>query len=217
MIRYIGYHPQPKQCGGRGLFDQKSAIEKYAREHSAHIAAYYHEDESPKKRELPSLARALTHAKQCNAALIVARLDRLAHNVSFLSAVVDAGVAFIACDTPEASSDSLPILLAVAKQDARRISERTRAAFARRPKRVPKGTPANLTDKARRKGARSTRNKAWFAYHSLSATIEKLRDDGRTLREIADHLNTQGYKTRQGCRWNHNQVKRVLDRYATGR
>jgi len=213
MILYVGYHPQHRHCGGFGLYDQKNAIEKYVRNRAAHIIGYYSEDESRKKGPLPGLARALNHAKQSNGALIVARLDRLAHNSQFLFAVVEAGVPFIACDTPQASSDSLPLLLAVAEQDTRRISESTRAALIRRSKRGRKVVPSNLTTQARRKGSHSTKRSAWSAYHTLTPTLEKLRADGKTLREIADCLNAQGHRTRQGCLWNHNQVKRVLDRY----
>src|SRR4051812_45863155 len=120
MRLYIGYHPQGRHCNGLGLFDQKSAIEKHARQTGAHIVQYYFDSETRRQRGLPGLASALSHARQCNATLIVAKLDRMAHNPAFLSAVIEAGVEFVACDTPQANRDSLPILLAVAEQDARR-------------------------------------------------------------------------------------------------
>jgi DNA invertase Pin-like site-specific DNA recombinase len=212
MQLYVAYHPQGRYCNRLGLFDQKSAIEKHARQSGAHIVHYYCEAESRKNRDLPGLAGALSHAKRCNAALIVARLDRLAHHVAFLSAVLEAGVEFVACDTPQANRDSLPILLAIAEQDARRIAERTRAGLARRRKRA-KVRPDNLTTEARKSGALSTKRKAWSAYQPLSPIIRELRARGGTLRQIADHLNARGHKTRRGRLWNPNQVKRVLDRY----
>jgi DNA invertase Pin-like site-specific DNA recombinase len=213
MLRYIGYHPQPRHCRGLGLYDQNHSIEQYAHSNNAHIIAYYTEHASSKKWHIPELARALDHAKRNHAALIIARLDRLAHNVPFLLAIVSAEVDFIACDTPQVNRSALPLLLAVAEQDARRISERTRAALARKPERMRIGAPSNLNANARKKGAASTKRNAWFAYHMLGPTIRQLRAEGKTLREIADCLNAQGHKTRRGYRWNHNQVKRVLDRY----
>ena len=45
--------------------------------------------------------------------------------------------------------------------------------------------------------------------------VEKRRQ-GMTLERIAQHLNAEGYVTRQGGSWTHTQVKRVLDRQPVG-
>jgi len=50
----------------------------------------------------------------------VAKLDRLARNLSFIAALMDAGVDFVACDQPFASRLTLHILAAVAEDEARR-------------------------------------------------------------------------------------------------
>ena len=76
------------------------------------------------------LAKALSHAKRAKATLVVAKLDRLARNVAFLSALMEAGVEFVAVDNPHANRLTIHILAVVAEEEARRISERTKSALA---------------------------------------------------------------------------------------
>ena len=60
----------------------------------------------------------------------MAKLDRLARNVAFVSALMESGVEFVAADMPVASRLTLHILAAVAEEEARMISARTKAALA---------------------------------------------------------------------------------------
>ena len=87
------------------------------------------EVESGKRSDRPQLAQALAAARKGRATLLIAKLDRLARNVAFIAAMMDAGVDFVACDQPFASRLTLHILAAVAEDEARRISERTKAAL----------------------------------------------------------------------------------------
>src|SRR6185295_17133078 len=69
-------------------------------------------------------------ARRTKATLVVAKLDRLTRNVAFLSALMESGVDFVACDNPHANRLTIHILAAVAEDEARRTSERTTAALA---------------------------------------------------------------------------------------
>ena len=57
------------------------------------------------------------------ATLVVAKLDRLARNVAFLSALMESKVEFVACDNPNANKLTIHILAAVAEAEAEAISE----------------------------------------------------------------------------------------------
>src|SRR5215468_9979178 len=100
MAEIIAYYrASTKQQGdsGLGLEAQKAAVEAYARQAGTRILASYREVESGKLAERPELAKALAHARRSKATLVVAKLDRLARNVAFLSALMRSGVDFIAC------------------------------------------------------------------------------------------------------------------------
>jgi len=62
--------------------------------------------------------------------LLVAKIDRLARNVAFISASMESGVKFVAVDMPEVNEMVVHILASVAEDEARAISARTKAALA---------------------------------------------------------------------------------------
>ena len=155
----------------------------------------------------------MAHARRAKATLVIAKLDRLARNVHFLSGLMEAGVEFVCCDIPSANRLTLHILAAVAEDEARRISERTKAALAAYKARGGKlGTPTNLTREAAMRGTEATRAKARAAYAALLPEVRGWREAGLSYREIAALLNGAGHATRTGAVWNHNQVKRVIAR-----
>jgi DNA invertase Pin-like site-specific DNA recombinase len=208
---------------GLGIEAQESAIQAYAQQAGAKVVAMYTEVESGKLANRPELLKALAHARRSKATLVVAKLDRLARNVNFLSALMDSKVAFVACDNPHANRLTLHILAAVAEAEAKAIGERTKAALAAYKARGGKlGAELpqcrNLTADARAKGIRkaaeSSRQKATEAYCDLLPTVKAMREEGLSLRAIAERLNTDGHTTRRGKPWNPVQVARVLCRAA---
>jgi Resolvase, N terminal domain len=76
------------------------------------------------------LAEALAASRVHGAKLIIAKLDRLARDVAFVSNLMESGVDFEAVDFPQANRLTIHILAAVAEHEARMISERTKAALA---------------------------------------------------------------------------------------
>src|SRR6516164_2072439 len=129
LVGYLRVSTKGQRESGLGLEAQQAAIERYARQHGAKIAALYTEVESGKLADRPELAKALAHAKRSNAALVVAKLDRLSRNVEFLARVMNAGTEFVACDYPAANRLTLHIMAAVAENEAKAISDRTRTAL----------------------------------------------------------------------------------------
>ena len=78
----------------------------------------------------PELKKAIALCRQKKATLLIARLDRLARNVHFISGLMEAGIDFRAVDLPSATRFTLHIYAALAEEEARKISERTKAATA---------------------------------------------------------------------------------------
>jgi DNA invertase Pin-like site-specific DNA recombinase len=117
---------------GLGLEAQDSAIQAYVSAYGHEIVATYTEVETAKKDEMenrPELVKAVAHAKRANAVLVIGKLDRLSRSVFVTATLHKAGVEFVACDNPTANKLTIDILSAVAENEARMISQRTRDAL----------------------------------------------------------------------------------------
>lgn len=141
-------------------------------------------------------------------ALVVAKLDRLARNVHFLSGLMESGVEFHACDTPGANRFTIHVLAAVAENEAQAISARTKAALAAAKARgtVLGGDRGNLTDalrrRARKNSAKARQHQAVKHASDLMPIIEQLRGEGATsLRQIAATLTEHGIPAPRGGEW----------------
>ena len=88
---------------------------------------------SGKRARRPQLDAALAACKKHKAKLVVAKLDRLSRNVSFLLKLIDAGVEVLFADLPELNGAMgrfmLTTMASVAELEAGLISERTKAAL----------------------------------------------------------------------------------------
>jgi DNA invertase Pin-like site-specific DNA recombinase len=149
-----------------------AAVEAFARQHGGAIVASYVEVETGKRSDRPELAKALCAARKAKATLLIAKLDRLARNVAFIANLMDAGVEFVACDQPFASRLTLHILAAVAEDEARRISERTKAALQAAKARGRKlGSPIASKTVAKARAARSA-----YAAKANATTLAVIRE-----------------------------------------
>ena len=81
---------------GLGLEAQRTAVETYAASGGQAIVAEFVEVESGKRDDRPQLAAALAACRLHRATLVIAKLDRLARNVRFISGIMDSGVPFVA-------------------------------------------------------------------------------------------------------------------------
>ena len=130
LVGYLRVSTRQQGESGLGLAAQQAAIAKHVEATGCELVGTFTEVESGKRSDRPQLRRALGHAKRCGATLVVAKLDRLSRNVAFLSALMESRVPFVCCDNPNATPVTLHILVAIAEDEAKRISARTKAALA---------------------------------------------------------------------------------------
>lgn len=228
-MRYIAYYrvSTGKQAkSGLGLEAQQAAVRAFVDGHkTSTLEGGYVEVETGKRKDRPELAKALAHCRRAKAVLVVAKLDRLARNVAFTSALMESKVDFVCCDNPHASRLTIHILAAVAEDEARRVSERTKAALAAakaRGTRLGSARPGHWAGKesarlrglakGREKSIESRRQAAREAYADLLPFLQQLRREGVSYQKIADRLNKVGHTTRRGKPWNAMQVSIVLKR-----
>jgi DNA invertase Pin-like site-specific DNA recombinase len=85
--------------------------------------------ESGKRSDRPELAKAIAACKRHKARLVIAKLDRLSRDLAFIADLMKR-VDFVCCDRPNAKPLELHIYAALAQEESRMISERTRAGLA---------------------------------------------------------------------------------------
>jgi DNA invertase Pin-like site-specific DNA recombinase len=205
---------------GLGLEAQKESVKLYlASVPGSKLVAEFTEVESGTRKgnDRAQLAAALAACRMRGATLVIAKLDRLARNVAFVSHLMEAGVDFTACDFPQANRLTVHILASVAEHEAECISERTKLALAaaKRKGKVLGGDRGN-THLIYKKGNRASavvrhENAQRFASDVLP-TIEEIKSAGAvSLRQIADGLNQRGIPTARGGEWSAVQVSRVVE------
>lgn len=220
MKKYIAYYRVSTRKQGLGLEAQRSTVEAYINNiQDACIVAEYSEKESGKDNNRVQLNEAIKKCKLHNATLIIAKLDRLSRNVSFIFALRDANVDFIACDLPEFNSLTLAIFSGLAQQERELISSRTKAALAEKKKVKALGTPANLInnmDKAISNSKNTRKAKAMQNDNNRKAfsLIQALRSNGNSWNSIALSLNDNGFRTANNSVFSAIQVQRVYRMYA---
>jgi DNA invertase Pin-like site-specific DNA recombinase len=204
---------------GLGLDAQRAAVMAHLNGGRWKLIAEFVEIESGKRADRPKLAKALAACRVHGAKLIIAKLDRLARNVHFVSSLMEAGVQFEAVDFPQANELTIHIMSAVAQHEAKAISERTKAALAAAKARGTKlgGVRRNHKPFTAETGALGPKAKAARAdarAADLAPIIAELRVAGKTsLRAIAAGLSERGIPTARGrTGWSAVQVSRTLAR-----
>jgi DNA invertase Pin-like site-specific DNA recombinase len=223
MSRFIAYYRVSTDRQGKsglGLEGQRAAVLQHIRDGA--LLGEYTEVETGKRDTLdnrPELRRALAHAKRSKATLVVAKFDRLTRSVAVTSMLHQSNVDFVCCDNPTANRLTVQILAAVAEDEARRISARTKdalTAYKARGGVLGASRPAcrNLKQPARLKGAAaSVAARAKLKkerYEDVMPRLASLRAENLSLRDIAETLNQEGHTTRRGRPWNPMQVTRLL-------
>jgi DNA invertase Pin-like site-specific DNA recombinase len=156
------------------------------------------------------------------AKLIIAKLDRLARNVAFVSNLMEAGVDFEAIDFPQANRLTIHILAAVAEHEARMISERTKAALAAAKRRGVKlgglrDGHKPFTAKVRAMGVKARAANVQRRVADMQPIIAEVQAAGfQSLNAIAAELNARSIPTMSGIgRWQATSVARLLARLPT--
>lgn len=216
FIAYFRVSTQKQGASGLGLEAQKDAVSRFLNGGEWELVAEFQEVETGKGADAlakrPQLKAALAACRKEGATLIIAKLDRLARNVHFVSGLMESKVKFVACDMPEANELTIHIMAAFAEHEAKRISQRTKDALAVAKSRgvvLGKAGADNLRPnvEARQKIADDFANK-------LRPLFDGMKARGLSQRGMALELNSIGVPTTSGCIWRLSQVQRIQSRLA---
>jgi len=222
MCRVVAYYrvsTEGQSRSGLGLEAQRDAVAALCRTRGWSIIAEFTEIESGKVNDRHELTAALHHAKVTGGTLVIAKLDRLSRNASFITALQDSGARFIAADMPEANELTVHIMAAVAQAERKAIAKRTtealRAAKARgQVLGNPNGAAAlHRAAKGNTDAVRQIKARADAFAADLAPIVAKLKADGHTsLPSLAKALNAGGFATARGGKWHPSSVSNLLAR-----
>jgi DNA invertase Pin-like site-specific DNA recombinase len=211
LIAYYRVSTQRQGASGLGLDAQKETVATYVKNAPGSLLAEFCEIETGKGANAlakrPELRKALDRCKRERAVLVIAKLDRLARNVHFVSGLMESRVRFVACDMPEANELTIHIMAAFAEHEAKRISQRTKEALAQaktRGVKLGKTGFANFAPILERRKSEA----AAFA-EEFRGLFDGMRLRGLSRRQMVEELNRLGIRARQGGRWSLCQVQRV--------
>ena len=216
FVTYYRVSTARQGLSGLGLDAQRQTVTQYLAGSPRTVVTEFVEVETGKGANAllrrPELRAALELCKKTGATLLIAKLDRLARNVHFVSGLMESKVKFVACDLPEANQLTIHIMAAFAEHEARRISERTRDALAAAKARgVVLGAkgPANLKQHTQERQAAACAFKA-----RLMPLLNGFVSQGLSRRAIVVQLNDLGIRAPRGGLWSLGQVQRLAARTA---
>jgi DNA invertase Pin-like site-specific DNA recombinase len=214
FVAYYRVSTAKQGASGLGLDAQREAVTRYLNGGSWELVGEFTETETGKGADAlakrPQLRAALELCRKQGARLLIAKLDRLARNVHFISGLMESKVKFVAADMPEATELTIHIMAAFAEHEAKRISERTKDALAAAKAR---GVVLGATGPQNLKRNIEARQEAADAFaESLSGVLGGFRAAGLSQRAMVAELNKLRVKTARGGEWSLAQLQRVLAR-----
>lgn len=207
------------------LAKQERTIREAAALAGAEVLMIVAETESGKERERKDLSRAMAEARRHKATIVCMKHDRLSRDLSYASWLVfHSGISFKLLNLPnEAMTDQLlfGVFFGMAAQEAKLISERTKAALAeKKAQGIRLGRPDAATSITPEMVAHSIEvrtRKADENPNNIAASNEIRRylaeGNKRNLSAIARHLNDNGLYTSRGVFHDAKSVKLLCQRY----
>ena len=211
-----------------GLAAQHMAVADYLEGNARELVGIYTEFENGRRCDRPELARTLAACRRQNAALIIARLDGLAHDPRALSAIFDgpAECPVVFCDPCHAPTGRAGKYFAT-RMGAVSDAEAGSIGRLRRPGPAPDtafGGDANRSepdlpeqDRVNDRNGSIHRRLADQRAAEILPVISALQASGvTTLQGLADALNARGVSTARGGQWYPTTVRNLLRRNVQG-
>ncbi len=217
FVAYYRVSTDKQQRSGLGLEAQQELVRNFLNGGRWSVIGEFTEIESGTRKHLknrPMLKAALELARKQKATLVVAKLDRLARDVQFISTLLNSNIKFICADMPEADRTFLQMVSVFSEYEAKRISERTTEALAALKRQGKKlGSPTPEIGSA--EGVRVIKANANAYAEKVGPIVRDIirKTGSSTLREIAAALTDRGVETPRGnIDWRASQVSNLLKR-----
>ncbi|MCF2506853.1 recombinase family protein [Dyadobacter sp. CY107] len=213
LVAYYRVSTAKQGQSGLGIEAQRASVNAFAK--ADPIIEEFLDIESGKNDYRPQLLKAIEFAKQNRARLVIAKLDRLSRNLTFISQLVDSKVSFVCADMPDANEFTINIFAALAQQERKMISERTKSALDQKRIQIGEwrkgGAAFRNNPEVLEKAILKNQQKAQDNLNNqrACALIKELRSTNKTFRMIAEILNKNGFCSSRGGTFTATQVMRL--------
>lgn len=216
FVAYYRVSTQKQGQSGLGLEAQQASVASYLNGGAWQLIDEFVEIETGKGANAldkrPKLRAALEICRKQGATLIIAKLDRLARNVHFVSGLLETGCDFVAADMPQANKVMIQMHAVMSEWERDQISTRTKAALAAAKARGVKlgvAGSANL-----KRNVEERKNAADNFAAKLEGVIQGFRASGLPQRAMVAQLNQLGIRTAKGGEWSLIQLQRIMRKIA---
>ena len=226
-MKYITYLRVSTTRQSLGIDAQRALVKSHIQDQQGEHFAEFIEKESGRKvsdENRPQLHTALQLARNENAILLVAKVDRLARDLHFITALLKEEVPVQVAGHAQMSKIEWHLMGMIAEHEADLISLRTRQALqALRDKGVKLGAPPFKLARAQHLGGMATKDKAEAYRMRVSPILTGLLKDRnfvkinkRTRRKmpdlqaISDHLNGIGLRTMYNKPFNSESLRALM-------
>lgn len=211
--KYVAYYRVSTKRQGEselGLDAQREMVKRYI-DGNGEIIQEFVEVESGKKNKRQELLDATALCKVTGATLIVAKMDRLGRNASYLHKIRDDVKDLAIVDMPSIGILEFGFRATFAEYEGEQISKRTKDALAEKKRQGYKlGKPENLKSNTGRIKANGNRRKqAMTQDYNLIAKAFIEKNSGLSYRQLATMLNDYKIKTATGKQWTACNVRNV--------
>ena len=225
MKKYVAYIRVSTTKQELGLESQLNIINNYIGKNDT-ILKLFTEKESGRNNNRIELSKAIAYTKNNDAILLIAKLDRLSRNVTFISTLMDSKVHFKACDIPTADNFTIHIFAALAEREVGMIRERTKAALG-----VIKYNIEKNGHHISKKGnliislGKTEIKKEYWELGQAAIKVKRLqnpnlkkakafagvlKENGMNYVQITNLLNKNGFKTSTGKEYKHTSTIRLF-------
>ena len=209
FVSYLRVSTAEQGQSGLGLEAQRHAVGEYLNRVSSKLLEEFVEIESGSRNDRPQLKAAIDLCKKQKTTLIIAKLDRLARNVAFISTLMESGISFLAADNPHANKLMIHMLAAFAEHERDQIRARTKAALA-----AAKARGVVLGRYGREALSKQNRAKAIELARRLTPVLVELHGH-LTFEQMARVMNERSIPTARGKQWHAATVHRLFRRAVT--
>jgi len=217
FVAYYRVSTDKQGASGLGLDAQRQLVTTFLNGGRWSLIGEFTEIESGTRKRLkdrPMLKAAMDLARKQKATLVVAKLDRLARDVQFISTLLNSQIKFVCADMPEADRTFLQMMAVFAEYEADRISKRTTEALQALKRQGKKlGSPTPQIGSAA--GTKVLVAKADTYADRVGPVVRDIikKTGAITLRDIAAALQSRGVETPRGnTEWHASQVSNLLKR-----